>query len=72
MTPLAQRIANAVYQNSPRVLCFTCLAAQQAVKEHDLRTIALVLMTRAGLRVVRRGCSACQRAGEVLLAQNAA
>jgi len=73
MKPIAQRIANAVYQNGPaRILCFACLAAQQRMKEHDLRAVALVLMVRADLRVVRRVCSSCRRAGEVLIAQKVA
>jgi hypothetical protein len=29
MSPMAQRVANAVHHNSPHVLCFNCLAAQQ-------------------------------------------
>jgi len=72
MTPLAQRIATAVHQNSPCLLCFTCLAAQQGLKEHDVRAVALVLVTRAGLRLVRRVCSSCRRTDEVLAAHKVA
>jgi hypothetical protein len=67
MSPLAQRVAAAVYQNCPHMLCFTCLAAQQGLNEHDIRAVALVLMARAGLRLVRRVCSLCQRTDEVLV-----
>ena len=69
VNPLAQRITNAVYQNSPRVYCFTCLAAQQGLNEHDVRAAALVLVTRAGLRLVRRVCFACRQRDEVLAGQ---
>jgi hypothetical protein len=72
MSPLAERIAHAVYHNSPRLFCFTCLAAQQGLKEHDVRAVALVLVTRAGLRLVRRACSSCRRTDEVLAAQKVA
>jgi hypothetical protein len=72
MSPIAQRIAHAVYQNSPNSYCFACLAAQQGVKEHDVRAIALVLIVRAGLRLGRRVCSRCQRSGEALFAQKLA
>ena len=67
MSPMAQRVANAVYQNSPQVLCFTCLASQQGLNEHDVRAAALVLVTRAGLRLVQRICDACQRTDELLV-----
>ncbi len=72
MSPLAQRIAHAVYQNSPKFYCFACLAAQQEVEEHDVRAAALILIVRAGLRLVRRVCSRCQRSGEALVAQKLA
>jgi hypothetical protein len=72
MSPLAQRIAAAVYQNSPQVLCFTCLAAQQGLKEHDIRAAALVLITRASLQLVLRVCSSCRRTDEVLVFQRIA
>ena len=72
MTPLAQRIATAVNENSPRVTCLTCLAAQQGVKEHDVRGVALMLIVRANLRFMRRRCSSCHRVGDVLLARNVA
>jgi len=60
MSPLAQLVAAAVYQNSPHVLCFACLAAQQALNEHDIR---------ASLQLVQRVCSLCQRTDEVLVSQ---
>ena len=69
MSPLAQRIAHAVYQNSPHFYCFTCLAAQQGVREHDVRAVALTLIVRVGLQLVRRVCSRCQRSGEALVPQ---
>jgi hypothetical protein len=73
MSPAAERIASAVTRNGPgRALCFTCLAAQQGLQEHDVRALALVLMVRAGLHVARRVCSACRRAGDVLVARTAA
>jgi len=67
MNPLAQRILNAVYENSPQVLCFTCLAAQQGLTEHDVRAAALVLIARAGLGLERQVCSLCQRPDEALI-----
>ncbi|SRR6266508_750801 len=69
MSPLAQLVAAAVYQNSPHVLCFTCLAAQQALNEHDIRAVALVLIVRASLQLVQRVCSLCQRTDEALVSQ---
>lgn len=69
LTPLAERIARTVYQNSPRLYCFTCLAAQLGLSEHDLRAAALMLVARAGLRLIRRACSACRRTDEALAAQ---
>jgi len=72
MSPLAQRVANAVYHNSPHVLCFTCLAAQEGLEEHDVRTAALVLVTRAGLALVERVCYTCRRTGEMLASRKAA
>jgi hypothetical protein len=73
VSPLAQRVADAIHRNGPGiVLCFGCLAAQQGLKEHDVRAVALVLMVRAGLRVARRRCSSCRRVDEALIAQKAA
>lgn len=72
MSPLAQRIANAVLQNSPHVLCFTCLAAQEGLNEHDVRAAALVLVARTGLRLARRVCSSCRRANDALVSRKAA
>ena len=72
MSPLQERIAHAVYQNSPRLFCFTCLAAQLGVKEHDVRAVALVLIVRAGLQLVRRVCSRCHGSDEALVAQKLA
>jgi hypothetical protein len=67
MSPLARRVAAAVYQCSPHVLCFSCLAAQQGLTEHDIRAVALVLIARAGLELARGVCSSCQRTDEVLV-----
>ena len=72
MGPLARRVANAVYVNSPRVMCFSCLAAQHGLNEHDIRAAALVLVARFGLGLVRRTCHSCQRMDEVLIAEMAA
>jgi hypothetical protein len=72
LSPLAQRIADAVHKNQPRPFCFACLAAQEGVREHDVRAVALVLIVRAGLRLVQRVCSRCQRAGETLAARKLA
>ena len=72
MSALAEQIAHAVHQNAPHPYCFTCLAAQQAVNEHDIRAVALVLVARAGLRLAHRVCFRCQWSGEVLVAPKAA
>lgn len=72
MSPLARRVAATVYQNSPHALCFTCLAAQQGLKEHDIRAVALVLIARASVELVRRVCSLCQRIDEVLVSRKVA
>ena len=72
MSPLAERIASAVYQNSPRLYCFTCLAAQLRVKEHDVRAVSVVLVVREGHRLVRRVCSGCGRLGESLVIERLA
>ena len=66
MTPFAQRIATAVYENYPDLFCFACLAAQQRAKEHDVRAVALIVIMRGGLQLVRRVCSGCHRSGEAL------
>jgi hypothetical protein len=62
----------AIHQNSPRVLCFACLAAQQGLKEHDVRAVALVLVVRTGLQLARRACSRCRRPSEALVARRLA
>jgi hypothetical protein len=72
VSPLAQRIAHAVYQNTPDLHCFACLAERQGVNEHDVRAIALILIMRGGLQLVRRVCSRCQRSGEALAPQKVA
>jgi hypothetical protein len=73
VSPLAQRVADAIRRNgSGVVLCFGCLAAQQGLKEHDVRAVALVLVVRAGLQIARRRCSSCRRVDEALVAQKAA
>jgi hypothetical protein len=72
MGALAQQVAAIVHRNSPNVLCLTCLAAQHGLPEHDVRAVALVLITRADLQLVRRVCSSCQRAEELLAVPKAA
>ena len=72
MGELAQQVAALVNRNFPRVLCFTCLSAQTGLPEHDVRAVALVLITRAGLQLVRRVCSSCLRADELLTVCGAA
>lgn len=70
LSPLAQRVARAISDNSPHSLCFPCLAAQLALSEHDVRAVALLLIVRADLRLVRRVvCSRCRCPGEALVAQ---
>jgi hypothetical protein len=72
MSPLAQRVAATVYRNSPHAICFTCLAAQHELAEHDVRAAALVLIARLGIGLVRRTCYSCRRVDEVLIAETAA
>jgi len=72
VSPLAQRVADAIRRNGSVALCFGCLAAQQGLKEHDVRAVALVLTVRAGLQLVRRRCASCRRVDDVLIAQKAA
>jgi hypothetical protein len=73
VSPLAQRVADAIRRNgSGVVLCFACLAAQEGLDEHDVRAVALVLVVRAGLSLVRRRCATCGRVDEALIAQKAA
>ena len=69
---LAKRVGDAVYQNSPNCLCFTCLAAQQRLSEHDVRAAAMVLLARAGLGLVRKPCHACGRTGDMMIVLEAA
>jgi hypothetical protein len=70
--PLAQRIAAAVGANGARVRCFACLAAQHRLNEHDVRAVALVLVTRTGLDLVPRVCVACGRVEETVVQRAAA
>jgi hypothetical protein len=72
MSPVAQRVADAVYQNPSRVLCFACLAAREGLAEHDVRAAALVLVARAGFRLLQRVCYACRRTDEMLVSEKAA
>lgn len=72
MSLTASRIGAAVYQNTPRILCFSCLAKQQGLREHDVRAAALVLITRAGLQLVARICSSCGRKDDMLMTRKAA
>jgi hypothetical protein len=57
---LAQLVAAAVHRSAPRLLCLTCLAAEEGVSEHDVRTVALTLAVRGGLQLARCVCSRCQ------------
>ena len=66
MNAVASRVATAVYQATPRMLCFACLAKQQGLQEHDVRASALVLITRTRLQLVRHACSSCERVDELL------
>jgi hypothetical protein len=68
----ASRIGSAVYHNSPRVLCFSCLAKEQGLREHDVRAAALVLIMRGGLQLVERVCAACGRKDDMLVTRKAA
>jgi hypothetical protein len=72
MNATAQRVAEAVHANEPATLCFSCLAAQQRMKEHDVRDVAVVLVARAGLGLAQRPCSSCRRVADVLLGRHAA
>ena len=72
MTPLAQRIGTAVHQNATKPMCLSCLALQLGVAPHDVRSGALVVMVRQGVRLARRICSRCHRPGEALVAQKSA
>lgn len=72
MTPLAQSIGNLLHQSAPRPLCLSCLALQQGVAQHDVRSVALVLMVRQGVSLVQRTCAHCHRVGEALVAQKSA
>ena len=70
---LAQQVADAVGRNGPReILCFSCLAKQEGLKEHDVRGVALVLMIRGGLCVARRVCRSCGRKDETLVIRKVA
>jgi hypothetical protein len=72
MSPTAVRVAQAVYRYSPGAVCFSCLAKQEGLQEHDVRAMALVLICRAGLHAVQRSCASCHRLGDTLIAQKAA
>jgi len=71
MNPMTARVADAVYQNSPDVRCFDCLAAQQGLSEHDVRAVAVVLVARGRLSLDQRICCACGRTDEMLVSANA-
>jgi len=66
MTPFAQRVADAVYRNTPHLYWFPCLAAQQGAKEHDVRAVALIVIMRGGLQLIQGACSRCHRSAETL------
>lgn len=72
MSPLAERVADVVSHNAPHVFCFKCLAAQQGLNEHDVRAVALVLVARRGLSLVRGVCHWCRHTDEGLVSRNAA
>lgn len=71
MGELAQRIA-ALVHNQPSGVCFACLARAKRLREHDVRAVALVLITRGGLQLVRRTCLSCHEVGDLLAVQKAA
>jgi hypothetical protein len=72
MNTMAQRLADTVCTNGSRPRCFTCLAAQHSLDEHEVRAVALVLICRAGLGLARRVCASCGRAEETLVVRKAA
>jgi mono/diheme cytochrome c family protein len=53
-------------------MCLSCLARREGVAEHDVRSAALVLIVRQGLRLVQRTCSDCHHPGEALVVQQSA
>jgi hypothetical protein len=72
LSPIAHRIADAVHHSFPRGVCFRCLAVEQRLDVHDVRGAALVVVVRAGVRMVQRPCSVCGRVEEVLMPGKAA
>jgi hypothetical protein len=68
LSPLAQRVASVVYLSSPAVVCMRCLAGHAGLREHDVRGIALVLITRARLQLVQAACDSCRRTDDALVA----
>jgi len=71
MGVLAQQLA-ALVHNEPDGVCFACLARAKGLREHDVRAVALVLITRAGLQLARRTCSSCRRTDELLAVKKVA
>jgi hypothetical protein len=52
-------------------LCFSCLAADQAISEFDAREAAQVAVFRERFRVIRRICYRCNRTENMLIAPEA-
>jgi hypothetical protein len=70
MTPLVDRLTNAVVQSYPYALCFACLAMDELVSEPEVRDAAQVAVIRDGLRVVRRVCYRCAKVDDMLVRQD--
>lgn len=64
--PLADHLARTVRERFPYGRCFSCLAAQLAVREPELRNAAQMLVFQGAFRPVRRVCNGCSRARETL------
>jgi hypothetical protein len=70
MQTLVSRVAEEVQLKAPDALCFACLADQQRVREHDVRSVALVLIARVGLHLTRQVCSSCHLDRDVIVARD--
>ena len=67
MNPIAGAVARAVRRNRPHALCFSCLATQQGLPEHDVRSATLILVARDDFRIVHRVCHLCGATEETLV-----
>ena len=70
MRSVAHDVASLV-RKQPRGVCFGCLARAHRLPEHDVRSVAVVLITPDGLQLVRRTCSSCRRTDELLAVRKA-